>query len=237
MLFVARLATPLSLGLALLAAPVLALAAGADDEVVATAKTTSSPAQAATAPAPAAPEATRPLTTQEQIDAWLKASPVKTTAQDGGGPLNLSRDDDAGPIKRKVHGSVEVGVGTGGYRHMSATALFPVGETGTLGVAVSQTEFGKNGRWGYGYDDFGYGGPGYGGLGYGGLGYGGYGYGPYARGGKSQSVAVSLDMSGRGASAERCVDGLRADDGRYVEPLWATQMRGSQRPCDIDDRR
>lgn len=226
MLFAARLVP----AFALLAAPVLALAAGADDEVVATAKATSSPAQAAAAPAPAAPEATRPLTTQEQIDAWLKASPVKTTSQDG--PLNLSRDDDAGPIKRKVHGSVEVGVGTGGYRHMSATALFPVGETGTLGVAVSQTEFGKNGRWGYGYDDFGYGGPGYGGLGY-----GGYGYGPYARGGKSQSVAVSLDMSGRGASAERCVDGLRADDGRYVEPLWATQMRGSQRPCDLDDRR
>ncbi len=228
MLFAARLVP----AVALLAAPVLALAAGADDEVVATAKTTSSPAQAAAAPAPAAPETTRPLTTQEQIDAWLKASPVKTTGEDGGGPLNLSRDDDAGPIKRKVHGSVEVGVGTGGYRHMSASALFPVGETGTLGVAVSQTEFGKNGRWGYGYDDFGYGGPGYGGLGY-----GGYGYGPYARGGKSQSVAVSLDMSGRGASAERCVDGLRADDGRYVEPLWATQMRGSQRPCDIDDRR
>ena len=231
----ARLVAPLSIGLALLAAPVLAFAAGADDEVVATAKTTSSPAQAAAAPAPAAPEATRPLTTQEQIDAWLKASPVKTTAQDGGEPLNLSRDDDAGPIKRKVHGSVEVGVGTGGYRHMSATALFPVGETGTLGVAVSQTEFGKNGRWGYGYDEFGYG-PGYGGPGYGGYGYGGYGPYSFARGGKSQSVALSLDMSGRGASAERCVDGVRADDGRYVEPLWATQMRGSQRPCDIDGR-
>lgn len=230
MLFAARLVP----ALALLAAPVLALAAGADDEVVATAKTTSSPAQAEAAPAPAAPTATRPLTTQEQIDAWLKASPVKTTAEDGGGPLNLSRDDDGGPLKRKVHGSVEVGVGTGGYRHMSASALFPVGETGTLGVAVSQTEFGKNGRWGYGYDGFGYG-PGYGGLGYGGLGYGGYGYGPYARGGKSQSIALSLDMSGRGSS-ERCVDGVRADDGRYIEPLWATQMRGAQRPCDIDDR-
>jgi hypothetical protein len=230
------LAARLVPAIALLAAPVLALAAGADDEVVATAKTTSSPAQAEAAPAPAAPEATRPLTTQEQIDAWLKASPVKTTASDGAYPLNLSRDDDTGPIKRKVHGSVEVGVGTGGYRHMSATALFPVGETGTLGVSVAQTEYGKNGRF-YGYDDFSYG-PGYGGgLGYGGPGYSGMGYGPYgfARGGKSQSVAVSLDMTGRG-SADRCVDGVRADDGRYIEPLWATQMRGAQRPCDADNR-
>ncbi|WP_240903632.1 hypothetical protein [Caulobacter sp. 602-2] len=229
MLFAARLVKTLPLGLALLAAPVLAHAAGADDEVVATAKATSSPAQAEAAPAPAAPAATRPLTTQEQIDAWLKAAPVRTTSEDG--PLNLSRDDDAGPIKRKVHGSVEVGVGTGGYRHVAATALFPVGETGTLGVAVAQTDYGKNGRWAYGYDGLGYG------PGYGGLGYGGYGYGPYgfARGGKSQSIALSLDMSGR-SSAERCVDGVRADDGRYVEPLWATQMRGAQRPCDIDDR-
>lgn len=217
--------------LALLAAPVLAFAAGAaDDEVVTTAKAASSPAEAAAAPAPAAPEATRPLTTQEQIDAWLKASPVRTTAEDGGGSLNLSRDEAEGPIKRRVHGSAEVAVGTGGYRHVGVSALFPVGETGTLGVAVAQTDFGKNGRWGYGYDGLSYGGPGYAGLGYGGLGYGPYGYG---RGGRSRSLALSLDMSGRSA-ADRCIDGVRATDGRYVEPMWATEMRGAQRPCDLD---
>ncbi|PXA91210.1 hypothetical protein DMC25_06565 [Caulobacter sp. D4A] len=225
------LAARLVPALALLAAPVMAFAAGADDEVVATAKTTTSPtqaqAQAEAAPAPAAPAATRPLTTQEQIDAWLKASPVKTV-DDSSGPLNLTRADEDGPTKRKIHGSVEVGVGTGGYRHMGVTAYYPVGETGTLGVAVSQTEYGKNGRGGYGYDGYGYGG-----YGYGGLGYGPYGYG---RGGKSQSIALSLDMTGRGSAAERCASGLRADDGRYIEPLWATEMRGAQRPCDIDDR-
>lgn len=218
MSFAARLVP----ALALLAAPMMAFAAGADDEVVATAKATTSPAQAEAAPAPAAPAATRPLTTQEQIDAWLKASPVKTV-DDSSGPLNLTRADEDGPTKRKIHGSVEVGVGTGGYRHMGVTAYYPVGETGTLGVAVSQTEYGKNGRWGYGYDGYG-GGP--------------YGYGPYGygRGGKSQSIALSLDMTGRGSAAERCASGLRADDGRYIEPMWATEMRGAQRPCDIDDR-
>lgn len=228
MSFAARLVP----ALLLMAAPAVVFAAGADDEVVATAKATSSPAQAEAAPAPAAPAATRPLTTQEQIDAWLKAAPVKTV--DDGGPLNLSRGDEDGPTKRKIHGSVEVGVGTGGYRHMGVTAFYPVGENGTLGVAVSQTDYGKNGRWGYGYDGYGSG------YGYGGLGYGGgpYGYGPYgyARGGKSQSIALSLDMSSSRGAADRCLDSARAVDGRYVEPLWATEMRGAQRPCDIDDR-
>ncbi|MBI1684856.1 hypothetical protein [Caulobacter hibisci] len=234
MSFAARLVP----ALLLLAAPAVVFAAGADDEVVATAKATTSPAQAQAAaeaaPAPAAPAATRPLTTQEQVDAWLKASPVKTV--DDGGPLNLSRADEDGPTKRKIHGSVEVGVGTGGYRHMGVTAFYPVGETGTLGVAVSQTDYGKNGRggygYGYGYDGYGYG---YGGLGYGGLGYGGGPYG-YGRGGKSQSIALSLDMSSGRNATDRCVDNVRAVDGRYVEPLWATEMRGAQRPCDIQDR-
>jgi hypothetical protein len=113
-----------------------------------------------------------------------------------------------------------VSVGTGGYRSGYVSSLIPIGETGTLGVAVSKTDFGKHGGYGYG---------GYGsGYGYG----GGYGYGWGPRGGSSQSLALSLDMRGGGKRAksdtpEGCAPGFR-DGDRYVEPVWVTEMRGDK---------
>jgi hypothetical protein len=111
-----------------------------------------------------------------------------------------------------------VSVGTGGYRSGYVSSLIPIGETGTLGVAVSQTDFGKHGG-GYGYG-------GYGGYG------GGYGYGWGPRGGTSQSLALSLDMRGgakrsRSDTPEGCAPGFR-DGERYVEPVWVTEMRGDK---------
>lgn len=220
---------------AVLAGPAFATAAP-DDEVIATAQAKPSAtalAAAAQTAAPAAqtstPAAVRPLTTQEQIAAFLAANP---TPQYDDGPRGLvpaDRDEDG---KRKIHGSMGVSVGTGGYRSAYATALIPVGETTTVGIAVSQTNFGKNG--GYIADPYGYGPGGYydGYGGYGGYGYG-YGRGLRARGGERQSVALSVMSGGprRGdTTPDGCAPGFRAD-GRYVEPLWVEGMRDGAHPC------
>ena len=107
-----------------------------------------------------------------------------------------------------------------------------------MGIAVSTTDYGKNGGYGYydGYDGYG----GYGGYGsYGGYsgyddyrGYGGRGYGH--RGGKSQSVAVSLDLNGDGnnATPAGCAPGF-FKDGRYIEPVWVSRMHADA-SCDAD---
>lgn len=209
----------------------------ADDEVIATAQSKAAVQALTATPAQAAPSAvtapTRPMTTQEQIAAFIAANPHPEIEDGPRGLLPADRDENG---KRKVHGSVSASVGTGGYRSFSASALFPVGETTTVGVAVSKTKFGKNGGW---YDPY-YDGVGYGsGYGYGynpGLGYGsGYGYAPgygRMRGGERQSVALSV-MTGdrqRADTPEGCAPGFR-NDGRYVEPLWVEGMRDGAHPC------
>ncbi len=216
--FIAALVVSLSA-----AAPALAAPSG-DDEVIATAQAKPTPEAlkaAAQATPAAAPTAIKPLTTQEQIAAFLAETPVR---YDEGqrGLLPADRDEDG---KRKVHGSMGVSVGTGGYRSVYASGLFPVGENTTVGLAVSKTDFGKHGGF---YAD-----PYYGG----GYGYGGYGYGR-ARGGSQQSVALSI-MTGSSGRADDtpdgCAPGFRAG-GRYVEPLWVAGMRDGAHPCDATSR-
>lgn len=201
-----------------------ALASTADDEVIATAQAKPS-AEALAAQAPPAPAATAtpaPLTTQQQIDNFIYHSPPMDDDHRGILPAGLSGDRDADG-KRKVHGSMGVSVGTGGYRSGYASALIPVGESTTVGIAVSKTDFGKHGGgW---YDPY-----------YGG-GYGpGYGYAPgygRTRGGSQQSVALSV-MSGRASRSadapDGCAPGFR-DGGRYVEPLWVEGLRDGAHPC------
>jgi hypothetical protein len=127
----------------------LPLAARADEAV----------ATAAGAGAP--PTAT--ATTADQIDAFIRSAP----------PPKLDDGTPAGvvPPERKVHGEVGVAVGSGGYRSAYVTSVMPVGETGTLALAVSQTKYGKNGGPGWG--------PGY-----------GYGYGPGTRSTVGMSLAL-----------------------------------------------
>ncbi|MET3666807.1 hypothetical protein [Caulobacter sp. 1776] len=213
---------------AALASP--AFASAPDDEVIATAQARPTAAAlaaaAAQAPAPVVTTAVKPLTTQEQIAAFLAATPSPQYDDGPRGLLPADRDENG---KRKIHGAMGVSVGTGGYRSAYASALIPVGETTTVGIAVSQTNFGKNG--GYLADPYGYG-PGYY-DGYGG--YGGYGYGRglRARGGEHQSVALSVMSGGPGrgdGTPEGCAPGFR-DGGRYVEPLWVEGLRDGAHPC------
>ena len=104
------------------------------------------PALAEDAPvATARPDAE--MTTAEQIDAYLKASPVLETDAPGGmaGIVPSARDDG------KVHGMVSVGVGTGGYRSVYARTDMPVGESGRLSLAFEDTKFGRGQGFGRGY--------------------------------------------------------------------------------------
>lgn len=105
--------------------------------------------------------------TAAQIDAWIKTAP----------PVKL--EDDApkgvtpGVEPRKVHGEVGVTIGSGGYRSAYAVSVIPVGETGTVSLAVSKSQGGR-----------GYGGP----------------YGGRFGGGDRSSVALAINL---GPQAEK----------------------------------
>ena len=118
-------------GVLMAAAPVFAA-----DEPIATANRTAPPA--ATAPAAAAPGvAAQPVAdpgVAAQIDDYLKTSPALLPTDRAGGVTN-------GDEPRKVHGEVAFAVGTGGYRSAYVRGDFPVGKSGTLSVAVSESRF------------------------------------------------------------------------------------------------
>jgi hypothetical protein len=84
------------------------------------------------------------LTTQQQIDRWLAARAPETEAFVEDGPL-----DD-----RRMHGFVSGSIGTNDFSQVAVGVSIPVGETGRLDLAYSQT---RNGWFGYGPPD-GYGG-------------------------------------------------------------------------------
>lgn len=167
-------------GVLMAAAPVFAA-----DEPIATANRTAPPA--ATAPAAAAPGvAAQPVAdpgVAAQIDDYLKTSPAIELPRDGGAAGITSSEEP-----RRVHGMVDVAVGTHGYRSAYVRSDFPVGKTGTLSIALEDSQF-KGRAGGYGY-------------GYGGYGYGGYGDQTY----RNQNLAVGLAFGGAQNGDPRCRD-------------------------------
>lgn len=123
----------LALAAALIASPLLSAGpASADEPPIATA----APATAAGPPA---------MSVADQIDAYLKSSPVLEVDRPGavdGVVLDAPTDD------RRVHGEVSVGVGTGGYRSVYARTDMPLGESGRLSLAFGDTRYGRG--WGQG---------------------------------------------------------------------------------------
>lgn len=99
-------------------------------------------AEAASDPHPAATSAP-PVTTQAQIANWISSEEISEDGPQGYGP-----GDASGPAPRAVHGEFGASIGTGGYRNVYGVADIPVGQTGDLGLAVSNTAY--NGRHGYG---------------------------------------------------------------------------------------
>ncbi|CAN5867461.1 hypothetical protein BH11PSE1_BH11PSE1_04230 [soil metagenome] len=138
--------------------------------------------------------------TAAQIDQFIRSAPTPSLEPDGVDGITTG--------ERKMHGEVSVGVGTGGYRSFSALSVIPLGETGTLAIAVSQS---RNNPYAY-YGD-----------------YGGYGRGGYGRGyGEGDRQSIGLSFSSQG-DAPRC--SKRMDRG----PAWHRLDDGpGERACSND---
>jgi hypothetical protein len=211
----------IALASAIAAAGQVASAPAGDEEVIATAHARAS-AKALTAAAPeaattASSAPSRPLSTQEQIAAFIAANERSEDAPRG----VLPAEQDEGGM-RKIHGGMGVSVGTGGYRSAYASALIPVGETATIGIAVSKTDLGRHGGW---YD-----GPGLGAYddGYG-YGYG-YGYGRFRHGTRS-SIALSVATGGARLipdALDRCAT---PPQGGPRDLHWAEPARSGTLDC------
>lgn len=138
------------------------------------------------------------LTTEQQIQRWIDQRTPGASFQE---PAEI----DAGPRDdRQMHGMVEAGIGTGGYRSYGAAVSLPVGENGRLDLAYRE---GRNQPWGYGY---GYGGP--------------YGYGlraprvyaPYrGYGADSTSKSLSVGFSWSKDDADKDRDPFRRGLSAY----------------------
>lgn len=83
-----------------------------------------------------------PPSVAEQIDNYLKTSPA-VLPKDGASGVTAGSEEP-----RKVHGVVDVSVGTGGYRSAYVRSDIPVGKTGTVSIAVEDTRYGnRSGRF------------------------------------------------------------------------------------------
>ena len=123
----------------MLIASLLAVAALTDPEGVVTTAPARMPdlaalnaASVAEAPAPSAQDAApHGLTTEQQIQRWI-----------GDRAPGASFEETAvvaGPVDdRQMHGVVEAGIGTGGYRSYGAAVSLPVGENGRLDLAYRE---------------------------------------------------------------------------------------------------
>ena len=148
-----------------------------------------------------------------QIDDYLKTAPAIELPKDGAAGITTGDDPP-----RKVHGVVDVAVGSRGYRSAYVRSDLPVGRTGTLSIAVEDTR----GRGAYGYD-----GP------YGG--YGGYGRGPYS----TQNIGIGLAFGGAAQDdADRRCRSLAGDGLRRhrIDPAYMGPLDGGQSyACDRRD--
>lgn len=58
----------------------------------------------------------------------------------------VQRASDPGPIDKKAHGEVDVAVGTRGYRHVGGVVCEPIGDSGSVTVAIDYSEWNRSGR-------------------------------------------------------------------------------------------
>jgi hypothetical protein len=54
------------------------------------------------------------------------------------GPRQITKD---GKSDRAAHGEVDVGVGTGGYRHVRVSGCKPIGDNAAVAVSISETQW------------------------------------------------------------------------------------------------
>lgn len=80
------------------------------------------------------PAAAPPASTADQIEQFIRAKPIPDLPKDEAAGVTTS-----GPRDRAVHGFVEVGAGTGGYRSIHGLAQMPLGDNATLTVSGGET--------------------------------------------------------------------------------------------------
>lgn len=88
-----------------------------------------------------------PMSTADQVDQFIKASPVPDLPKAGVAGVTASRPGDRSMLG-PVHGFVEVGAGTGGYRSVYGAAQMPLGENGTLTVSGGEARGGFSRSYG-----------------------------------------------------------------------------------------
>ncbi|MFT4090736.1 MAG: hypothetical protein QM645_08395 [Asticcacaulis sp.] len=144
--------------------------------------------------------------TQDQVLSRITSySPIERTRS-----LTFGETEPA-EEKRRIRSEVSVSVGTGGYRSGYISTLIPLGDNGMLGIAIGQTDYGKN-NVGYGYYP--------------------YDYSPYGYDYSTHVMRRSLDMSGRYMFPQ--ADG---SDRCSSADMISGQRRGNRTTerCDLTD--
>ncbi|HEY2751237.1 hypothetical protein [Phenylobacterium sp.] len=118
-----------------------------------------------------------PPSVTEQIDNYLKTSPAAEL------PRETASGVTPGSEPRKVHGVVDVSVGSGGYRSAYVASEIPIGKTGAASIAVGETNFGNR--------------------------FGGSRFAPYA----SQSLGLGLRFSNTASAPNDCRPRLTGEPG------------------------
>lgn len=98
-------------------------------------------------PAPAMAQAAEPAPaplsehrlSPEQIEAVLAEAAKKREAADG----QLAPDALESAPKRQVHGEVGFAVGTGGYREVFGTGIYPLGDDGVAAISLDFVDWGR----------------------------------------------------------------------------------------------
>jgi hypothetical protein len=88
-------------------------------------------------PAPSSPSERR--LTPEQIEAVLAEAAKKREAA----PVPLDPDMAEPAPGPRVHGEVGLSIGTGGYREIFGTAIYPLGDDGVAAISLDFVDWGK----------------------------------------------------------------------------------------------
>ena len=80
--------------------------------------------------------------TAEQVEAVLAEAAAKHSAVEKQTPAEPAIEQ-ADPPSPPIHGEVGFGIGTGGYREVFGSAIYPLGEDGVAAVSLDFVDWGR----------------------------------------------------------------------------------------------
>ena len=82
--------------------------------------------------------------TPEQVEAILAEAAKKNATAEKHAPVQelTAKEAEQAPLP-PVHGEVGIGTGTGGYRQVFGTAIYPVGNDGMAAISLDFVDWGK----------------------------------------------------------------------------------------------